>query len=283
MPNDREDGDTAFDLPAYLARIGLDQAPAADLAGLESVQWAQLQAIVFENLDVAMGRGISVEPAAVFAKLVTAGRGGYCHEANSLLARALTALGFDARLLAARVRSGPATEMTPRTHSLVLVRLPQGRFVADAGFGAQTPRIPLPLRHGATGGRGGLSWRLHEAGEIGWNLAMLEGGQWQDLYLFDLGQVYPADLALSNHWSASHPASLFTQGPLAVKHRPDGRNVLVGGKIIRRDAQGQQTRSVKTLPDLLAGLQADFGLTLQPDDAEALALEGALLASLRRG
>src|SRR3546814_16635827 len=92
-----------MDVEAYLRRIGLEQAPRPDQEGLMSVQRAHRWAIPFENFDIPLGRGISLDPAAVFDKLVVRRRGGYCFEQNQLFLRALLQLGFDARPLLARV------------------------------------------------------------------------------------------------------------------------------------------------------------------------------------
>ncbi len=270
-----------FDLPAYLSRIGLKRAPDPNADGLAQVQWAQLTSIVFENLDIAMGRRPSLDPDALFAKLVTKGRGGYCHECNSLLQQALSALGYQARLLAARVRTG-RTEMTGRTHTLVLVELADGSYIADAGFGAQTPRAPLRLANGASVRRGNVVWRLTADRRFGWSLTLEDSAGPQPLYLFDLGTVYPADVALSNHWSSSHPDSLFMQGPLAVRHEEGGRRVLFGGKLVRRQGAGQRSLLVQSLEALLAVLRDDFAITLSPNQQERQSLAEALERSRKQ-
>ncbi len=130
------------------------------MAGLVALHWAQLTEVVFENLDIAMGRSIDPAPQRVFAKLVTAGRGGYCHECNGLLLQALAAFGFAARPLVARVMQGPDSPVTGHSRTLTLVELPEGQFLTDAGFGAQTPRVSLLLQDGQAAGRGDLTWRL---------------------------------------------------------------------------------------------------------------------------
>ena len=65
-----------IDLDSYLARIGLGLQPAADAEGLAIVQRAHRLSIPFENLDVRLGRGLSLDPAHVFDKLVHRRRGG---------------------------------------------------------------------------------------------------------------------------------------------------------------------------------------------------------------
>lgn len=78
----------AFDLASYLARCGLaasfaEQAPT--LETLTQLQSAHLRSIAFENLDVVHRKPINMSSEAVFAKLVTARRGGYCFEHNTLI------------------------------------------------------------------------------------------------------------------------------------------------------------------------------------------------------
>lgn len=271
----------AFDRRAYLKRIGLDATPRVSLEGLSSLQWAQLTAVPFENLDIALGREIDPAPEAVFTKLVTRKRGGYCHENNGLLVQALQAFGFDARPLAARVMQGPDSPITGRTHTLALVTLPEGHFLADAGFGAQTPRLPLKLSDGQEGSRDAMAWRIDADTDFGWRLSFAEKGAWKRLYCFDLQPVYAADIALSNHWSSSHPQSLFTQGPLAVKHMDGGRNVLVAGRLGRHRGERIETRTLANLDSLLALLEQEFGLILQAQERELAVLERALATSRR--
>src|SRR3546814_8959622 len=50
-----------MDVEAYLRRIGLEQAPRPDQEGLMSVQRAHRWAIPFENFDIPLGRGISLD------------------------------------------------------------------------------------------------------------------------------------------------------------------------------------------------------------------------------
>ena len=67
-----------LDLDAYLNRIGHTGPLTADAATLAALHRAHVAAIPFENLDVLLGRGISVALPDVQRKLVEARRGGYC-------------------------------------------------------------------------------------------------------------------------------------------------------------------------------------------------------------
>src|SRR5262245_571174 len=93
-----------LDLDAYLSRIGYAGTRSPTRAVLDAVHEAHLARIPFENLDVRLGRTISLDLPSLQRKLVDGGRGGYCFEQNALLAAALAAIGFSPVTLEARVR-----------------------------------------------------------------------------------------------------------------------------------------------------------------------------------
>src|ERR1044072_5018897 len=73
---------------------------------LRAVHRAHVLAIPFENLDAVLGRGISLDLGSLQDKMVTGGRGGYCHEHNLLFAAVLERLGFPLSSHLARIRLG---------------------------------------------------------------------------------------------------------------------------------------------------------------------------------
>src|SRR5690242_9584054 len=134
-----------LDLDRYCRRIGM-AAGAPDLDLLRTVIARHVAAIPFENLDIILGRPIRLDIGSIQAKLVDSPRGGYCFEQNTLLKAALERLGFQVTSLMGRVVRGHAADvMTPLTHMLLRVDLPEGAYLADVGFGNLTPTHPLRL------------------------------------------------------------------------------------------------------------------------------------------
>jgi len=141
-----------LDLDAYLNRIGHTGPRTADAATLAALHRAHVAAIPFENLDVILGRGISVALPDVQRKLVEARRGGYCYEHGLLFAAVATRLGFTAQRLLARV--GDLERPRPRTHLVTVLTDPGGEaWLADPGFGVRPahPAAPARRRRGHTG------------------------------------------------------------------------------------------------------------------------------------
>ena len=134
------------DLDAYFARIGYSGPREANLATLSQIHVLHAAAIPFEALSPFIGEPVSLDPAAIQAKLVKGGRGGWCFEQNLLLYHVLSTLGFEVKRLAARVRwNVPPNVMTARSHCLMQVTLEGERYIADVGFGGLTLTAPLRL------------------------------------------------------------------------------------------------------------------------------------------
>ncbi len=270
-----------FDLPAYLDRIRLAARPGVDAAGLHAVQRAHRLAIPFENLDVRLGRPIAIDTDAVFAKLVGARRGGYCFEQDRLFADALAALGFAVRPLLARVWLDQ-TETPPLTHTLSSVLLGETRWIADAGFGGSYAP-PMPLADGAEADApDGARFRLLADGPGGW---MLErqgpaattdgrgaGEGWRRQYGFTLAPVFPADLALCNHWTSTAPGTRFTRHGVVSLVLPNGFASLFDRRYRRRNGDAAAEAVLDDPRRYRMRLSLLFGIDLSADEVAALGL-----------
>jgi N-hydroxyarylamine O-acetyltransferase len=141
--------DSAFDTDMWLRRIGLERPLPPTVGTLHAVVEAHATTIPFENIDVLLGRVPLLDLASLQRKIVIGGRGGYCFELNTLLRAGLTGMGFQVTGLIARVIRGlDISAQRPATHMVLRIDLPEGAFVADVGFGAQTPTAALAWRPG---------------------------------------------------------------------------------------------------------------------------------------
>jgi N-hydroxyarylamine O-acetyltransferase len=216
---------TAFDTDAYLRRIDLSAPPAPTVEGLHALQRAQVLAIPFENFDILLGRGISLEPETVFDKLVRRRRGGYCFEINGLLLAALQAFGFVARPLLGRVHLMGMT--TGRSHQISLVTIGGEDWIADGGFGAGTALAPMKLVLDQPQTVPGSVRRYVADPVFGTMLQMETPDGWSNLYSFDLEHVIDADRAMGNWFTSTNPSSFFTWARVAARQTPDGRVTLM--------------------------------------------------------
>jgi N-hydroxyarylamine O-acetyltransferase len=192
----------SFDFGAYLARVGLTGV-RADETGLRTLQEAQIRAIPFENFDPLLGKVPALGLAELFAKCVPGRRGGYCFELNTLFDAALTAAGFTTRRMLCRVRLRGGAD-SPRSHLVLRVDLPEGAFLADAGFGGPGSVGPLRLVHDVEQHVPNGTFRLVEDAATGETVfERREGEGWQQLYAFDGAHVTDGDVAAANYVSAT--------------------------------------------------------------------------------
>src|SRR2546430_5775353 len=81
------------DVQGYLRRLRLDDPGPPSVDGLRRLHRAQVERVAYENLDIHLGRVLSIEPVASFARVV-AGRGGDCFHCNRAFGLLLSALRF---------------------------------------------------------------------------------------------------------------------------------------------------------------------------------------------
>lgn len=251
------------DLDAYFARIGYAGGRAPTLATLHAVTLHHATSIPFENLDVLLGRGVSLAPAAIFAKLVTSGRGGYCFEQNGLLLLVLRALGFRVTPIGARVRWQLPRDVTPaRTHLFLRVHLPEGDWLTDVGMGAASLTCAIPLEFDREFPTPHETRRLVR--EQGRQFHQLwTGTEWTDCCEFTLDEMHPIDCEIANWWTSASPASHFKGHVTVGRAVRDGtRKAIRNGEFIHRRGAEIVARETITSPaHLLEILRQHFDLT----------------------
>lgn len=232
-----------MNLDAYLDRIGYAGPRTPTLATLRAITRLHATTIPFENLSVLVDGPPDLELPALEAKLVDAGRGGYCYEQNGLLAAALAALGFRVQGLSARVRYGvPPDVVTPRSHRLMSVETSEGTAFADAGFGGLTLTAPVMLRWNEEQDTPHERVRLVPAGSD-FLLQALVGEAWTDVYRFDLAVHLPPDYVQQNWHTATRPNGLFGNNLIAAMPMPEGRYALFNRTLTWRPLAGEKVRT----------------------------------------
>ncbi len=252
-----------MDLDAYLARIGYGGSRRATLDVLAALQAAHLAAIPFENVDVRLGRPISLDLAALEAKLVHDRRGGYCFEQNGLFAAVLETLGFSVATLEARVRPPGATATLARTHMVLRVALDGRDLLVDVGFGADGPTGPVPL-DGSEARTTAGTYRVAREGALG-VLRRQGRDSWLDLYAFRPEPALPIDFEVANHYTSTHPRSRFVTTLTVQISKPEARHVLRGRSYTVTRGEESVARELEA-GEIPALLRERFGLDLPEAD-----------------
>ena len=214
-----------MDIDAYLRRINYRGKHVPPAAMLQELHCAHLLTVPFENLDIHLGRPIVLEQAALFDKIVTRRRGGFCYELNGLFALLLRELGFEVTLLAAGVARADGSFGPEFDHLTLLVRVPVEAaarnpasrilhppspiWLADVGFG-DSFRAPLRFVAGVEQAQGERAYRLDRDGEH-YTLMQRAAADWAPQYRFTLQPHVWADYADTCRYHQTSPESSFTR------------------------------------------------------------------------
>ena len=262
-----------LDVGAYLRRVGVSVPLAADAPSLAALHRAHIAAIPFENLDVVLGRGISVELEQVEGKLVGRSRGGYCYEHATLFGAALERVGFQVDRVLART-GDPLESPRPRSHLVLLASSPSTgeRWLADVGFGSGL-LAPLALVADGPHQQGAWAYELVQGQglrDTAWRLREHDGSRWTTVLTFTEEPSYAVDVEVANENTSTSPKSPFTQRPIVVvKDETQVQRLL--GRILTVERPGQPTvREVLTDSGMERLLDEVFGGALSREDVAAV-------------
>ena len=252
----------SMDVDAYLERIGYDGARQPSLETLRSLHRRHLYTVPFENLDIAMGIPIVLEPASLFDKIVVRRRGGFCYELNGLFQDLLTAMGFTVSMLSGCVRRDDGGFGPEFDHMLLKVEF-SDPWLADVGFG-ESFVDPLPLRAGAQEVEDGhLFGVVAENG--GWELYRRDSDGMQ-IPLYRFSDV-PRELWEYEEMCVYHQTSAdssFTRRRICTRAMPNGRITLAGMRLIETVNGSRKETILSSEQELRTCLQEQFGVELEP-------------------
>ncbi len=249
-----------FDCNAYLQRINYDGEKTPTIDTLKALHHAHLYTIPFENFDIQLGRGIDLSPEAIFEKLVHQNRGGYCYELNGLFLMALKDFGFDARPLLGRVHITGTP--TGRSHQIELITIEDRHWIADVGFGTDTPRVPMPLELERPIEYDGQKTRLVDAGHFGFMLQAEKDEEWIDNYSFDLAYVYPADFDYANYYNSTKPGSFFVSARVAMLPVKNGALTILNNRLKKKVGKEEIVQELEEGQPYLDALKNHFSIEL---------------------
>lgn len=257
-----------MDVQQYLQRIEYEGPRDPSANTLRNLHRQHLFTVPFENLDIALGTPIHLDPEALFDKVVVRKRGGFCYELNGLFHDLLIALGFRVEMLSARVRREDGGFSREFDHMLLKVSLEEP-WLADVGFGDSFVD-PLPLRSEVpqstaekTGNKSRF-WVHSSNGE--WDLVRRDGdNQPIPQYRFTEIARQLNDFAAMCCFHQTSPESHFTQNHICNKALPDGRVTISGMRlIVTRD--GVRHESVlRNKEELRECLRQHFGIEFGGD------------------
>ena len=253
----------APDVTEYLRRIGFSGSLDGSVATLAKLQELHLKTVPYENLDILVGRPLSLEMEDLFDKIVHQHRGGYCFELNALFGWLLSELGYPVVHLMARFwRDEP--DLPPKRRHHVLRVTAQGKdYLCDVGVGGIIPRAPIELVLGREQVQGDECYKLESDPFFGWMLCERRHGEWKRLYSFTDEPQLEKDFTMATYWCENAPDSIFRKEAMVSIHTDEGRNTVSGREFKRFTSSGVESFVAQTEAEYKEALRAHFGLTLR--------------------
>ncbi|MFH8759211.1 arylamine N-acetyltransferase [Streptomyces atroolivaceus] len=247
-------------LDAMLHRIG---HPGRLTPGRETLfalhrSWRRM--VPYENLDIQLGRPVSLDSGALFDKLIRRRRGGFCFEQNAGLAMLLRSAGFEVSMVEGGVMRQAHGDAMWGNHSALVIDLDGRRWVADAGIGDGFIE-PLPLREGR-----------HTQGEFTYRLERLTSDTWRfhhhpgatiASYDFRLQPREPADFVARSHELSTSPESPYVTTLIAARPAVGHTLLLLSRTVRQYTADGRSSRTIRDMDEFATTLSENFLVPLE--------------------
>lgn len=219
------------DLQAYLRRLGIGETPAPTRENLDRLIYAHLTHVPYENLSYCIEKKCpDLTVPALFDKIVTHGRGGYCFELNGLFYALLQELGYDVYPVACRMWLGLG--QLPVGHRASIVTIGGEKYFADVGASGMAGLCAVP--YGSRSGDGAyISVRGHER-----EVRRVKDGE--DVAVISYVDSYfdPVDFIPLNYYCAVGPAAADRPDPVVNLTTADGA-YSIDADIFRIRSRGQ--------------------------------------------
>lgn len=254
-------------IDAYLGRISVapDHVLEPTVESLRLLQSRHLLSVPFENLDIHWKRPIVLDTERFYEKIVMSRRGGFCYELNGLFNELLRGLGFNTRLVSARVFGGERGFGPEFDHAAIIVTIGELEYLADVGFGdfaAEPLRLIADIEQHDR--EGDFVIRRAEFGVL--EVARRRDGGPVPEYRFEpLGRDL-SEFAEMCDFQQYSPESHFTKGKLCSILTDTGRKTLTDKSFIETLNGERNETAVGSESDFAEILKREFGIAF-PESA----------------
>jgi len=254
------EGRSKISTVAYLERIGLStQDIKPDEASLQLLERSHLLSVPFENLDIHWKRPITLDTTKFYDKIVVESRGGFCYELNGLFNELLRSIGFQTRLVSARVFTGE-TYAPEFAHAAIIVTIGELEYLADVGFGDFTAEPLQFLPDLEQEDREGI-FVIRRADDGYFRVSKKAADVWIPQYIFTPFGRDISEFAEMCDFQQYSPDSHFTKGKVCSVLTVTGRKTLTDKNFIVT-SDGERTETpVGSEAEFDEILNREFGIT----------------------
>jgi len=233
---------------------------------VEDIQKAHLKSFSFNNIAVLLKREISLDTSDIVQKIVIDNLSGYCFEHNQLMHDILKYLGFNVRMLVAKVINNQDIDV-PKTHRFTLLTWENEDYLVDVGFGSMCPNKPINIKN--TNYASG-KYRIIKNKDNDYLLELWTKKSYFSLYKFNLEKYTQADCIMANFYSANYPNAVFMNNFIISLILPDITLSLRNHAYHRISEDTTKIVEIKDYKHLHSIINNDFKITLSEEECNIL-------------
>jgi len=220
-----------LEIQKYLERIGFHEKALPTTGVLEALQKNHLLRIPFENLDIHYKVPIELPLDRIFEKVVIRRRGGFCYELNGLFYALLDSIGFNVKMISARVFNQDQQIFSPEfDHLAIIAEIDSEEYLVDVGFG-EFAFCPLKVELNTIQMDERGSFMIDKHDHLYYKVAKLVGNDWVPEYMFTLKKRGLNEFGEMCYYNQTSPLSHFTQNRFCSLPTKNGRITVTGSKI----------------------------------------------------
>lgn len=252
-----------IDVDAYLKRIG-ENRDKPTLGYLRKLHRAHLLSIPFENLDIHYQKKIVLDFTKIFEKIILRRRGGYCYELNGLFYQFLYHLGFECKIISARVWNENSAEFGKEYDHMAIVVLLEGEeFLVDVGFG-KGMIYPKKIEENVVQMDYTNYWRFQKDPDENYLLQISEDASvFTSRYAFSKESKEIIQFMEMNEFHQRAQSSTFTDNKMITRLTETGRITLTDRKFKELKLGETHETEITNEDEFLSKLEQHFGITFQ--------------------
>jgi N-hydroxyarylamine O-acetyltransferase len=251
-----------MEIEKYLQRIGYKGNTKPTLGLLNALQKTHLLNIPFENLDIHYKIPIELNLANILEKVVIKRRGGFCYELNGLFYELLHSIGFNVKMISARVFDQSKQIFSPEfDHLAIIAKIGSINYLADVGFG-EFALSPLEIELNAIHNDERGSFRIERYDDLYYRVSKRTGDDWVPEYMFSLQGRDLSEFKDRCHYNQTSPLSHFTQNKFCSLATEKGRVTVTANKIKITEGDRVTESQLNSEEEFQAALEKYFHIRL---------------------
>ena len=243
-------------LETYLDKLAIKRSKELSLDLVEKIQTAHIGKFTFNNIDVLLNRPISIKSNDIFKKMVIENRGGYCFEHNGLMYDVLKALGFNVRIILARVIMNEEVD-SERGHRVTLLTLNEKEYIVDVGFTAESQSYPIEIGKNTVT----KEHRVIKEDDT-YRFQMYKEDKAFTFYTYTLEHYTQSDCKVSNFYSYAHDEAVFRNVFALSRITPSVTYSLRNNEYHKICKEKTTIKELSSLEEFSAVLKKDFNLDI---------------------